>query len=81
MIFLDRPTLPQDYVDQAWTKLKGAVEAVHKKQPVATSLEELYQVNYNKIKNEIFKWILSYEIFLWMNETFIVLGCGKPLFE
>ena len=31
-------------VDQAWSKLKAAVTAIHLKQPVNSSLEELYKV-------------------------------------
>lgn len=39
-----KPKLPEDFEAVTWSKLQAAVQAVHTKQPVATSLEELYRV-------------------------------------
>ena len=37
-------TLPENFEDTTWEKLKLAVEAVHRKKAVNSSLEELYRV-------------------------------------
>jgi hypothetical protein len=39
-----KPKLPDDFEASTWSKLQAAVVAVHTKQHVATSLEELYRV-------------------------------------
>lgn len=39
-----KPKLPENFEDATWEKLKDTVQAVHAKQPVSTSLEELYRV-------------------------------------
>lgn len=39
-----KPKLPANFEEDTWAKLKAAVKAVHNKQPVAASLEELYRV-------------------------------------
>jgi hypothetical protein len=39
-----KPQLPANFEADTWAKLQAAVQAVHQKQPVATSLEELYRV-------------------------------------
>lgn len=39
-----KPQLPANFEAETWAKLQAAVQAVHHKQPVATSLEELYRV-------------------------------------
>lgn len=41
--FADKPQLPENYHTTTWDKLKEAVIAIQKSQPVSTSLEELYQ--------------------------------------
>eukprot|EP00976_Prorocentrum_cordatum_P068315 1179085-Prorocentrum_minimum.AAC.6 len=41
--FKEKPKLPPDFEERTWAKLKDAVNAVHAKQPVACSLEELYR--------------------------------------
>jgi len=41
--FKEKPKLPADFEERTWAKLKEAVTAVHAKQPVACSLEELYR--------------------------------------
>eukprot|EP00775_Hariotina_reticulata_P012777 gene12777-12905_t len=38
-----KPKLPENFEDDTWSKLQAAVKAVHNKQPVASSLEELYR--------------------------------------
>ncbi|KAF6264244.1 Cullin-domain-containing protein [Scenedesmus sp. NREL 46B-D3] len=38
-----KPQLPANFEADTWAKLQAAVQAVHQKQPVATSLEELYR--------------------------------------
>eukprot|EP00878_Enallax_costatus_P001922 GHUV01002084.1.p1 GENE.GHUV01002084.1~~GHUV01002084.1.p1 ORF type:complete len:775 (+),score=225.89 GHUV01002084.1:456-2780(+) len=38
-----KPKLPANFEEDTWAKLQAAVKAVHNKQPVATSLEELYR--------------------------------------
>eukprot|EP00741_Cyanophora_paradoxa_P010023 tig00000157_g9709.t1 len=41
--FKVKPKLPEQFEAETWEKLKGAVAAVHTKQPVSCSLEELYR--------------------------------------
>jgi cullin-4 len=41
-----KPKLPENFEEDTWSKLQAAVKAVHNKQPVATSLEELYRVSF-----------------------------------
>ena len=40
-----KPKLPEDFEANTWAKLRQAVLAVHKRQPVSCSLEELYRVS------------------------------------
>lgn len=40
-----KPELPPDFEQRTWEKLRDAVHAVHDKQPVSSSLEELYAVS------------------------------------
>lgn len=40
----EKPKLPEDFEARTWEKLRMAVQAVHAKKPVASSLEELYRV-------------------------------------
>ena len=42
--FVAKPKLPGDFADKTWSKLQAAVRAVHEKQPVSCSLEDLYRV-------------------------------------
>jgi hypothetical protein len=42
-----KPTLPENFEEETWQKLRAAIHAIHNKQPVATSLEELYKVRHN----------------------------------
>jgi hypothetical protein len=39
-----KPQLPANFEEETWSKLEDAVNAVHAKQPVAHSLEQLYRV-------------------------------------
>lgn len=41
--FKVKPTLPENFEEETWQKLRAAIHAIHGKQPVATSLEELYK--------------------------------------
>eukprot|EP01125_Pyxidicula_operculata_P003515 TRINITY_DN1448_c0_g1_i1.p1 TRINITY_DN1448_c0_g1~~TRINITY_DN1448_c0_g1_i1.p1 ORF type:complete len:802 (+),score=176.26 TRINITY_DN1448_c0_g1_i1:100-2505(+) len=41
--FKAQPTLPPNYEEETWSKLKEAIRAVQSKQPVAYTLEELYR--------------------------------------
>lgn len=41
---LERPKLPANYQEVTWDKLSDAVDAIHHRRSVNTSLEELYQV-------------------------------------
>ncbi|CAK9237113.1 unnamed protein product [Sphagnum troendelagicum] len=41
--FKEKPKLPNNFEDITWAKIKEAVTAIHQKQPVSCSLEELYQ--------------------------------------
>lgn len=41
---IDKPKLPKDFEEVTWVKIKEAVTAIHLKQPVNCSLEELYRV-------------------------------------
>ena len=40
----DKPKLPNNFEEVTWAKIKEAVTAIHLKQPVSCSLEELYRV-------------------------------------
>jgi hypothetical protein len=40
----EKPKLPNNFEEITWAKIKEAVTAIHQKQPVSCSLEELYQV-------------------------------------
>jgi hypothetical protein len=40
----EKPKLPNNFEDITWAKIKEAVTAIHQKQPVTCSLEELYRV-------------------------------------
>jgi len=42
--FADKPKLPNNFEESTWAKIKEAVTAIHLKQPVNCSLEELYRV-------------------------------------
>ncbi|CAM6082064.1 unnamed protein product [Calypogeia fissa] len=41
--FKDKPKLPTNFEEVTWAKIKKAVMAIHLKQPVSCSLEELYR--------------------------------------
>ncbi|XP_002972211.2 cullin-4 [Selaginella moellendorffii] len=41
--FKDKPKLPANFEDATWDKIRAAVSAIHVKQPVSCSLEQLYQ--------------------------------------
>jgi len=43
-VYAVKPKLPENFEQDTWVKLQAAVKAVHSKQPVASSLEELYRV-------------------------------------
>lgn len=40
-----KPTLPANFEDDTWAKLKSAINAIFLKQPVSCDLENLYQVD------------------------------------
>ncbi len=44
VFFADKPKLPNNFEEVTWAKIKEAVTAIHLKQPVSCSLEELYRV-------------------------------------
>ena len=46
-----KPKLPEDFEANTWAKLRAAVLAVHKRQPVSCSLEELYRVSLHTASN------------------------------
>lgn len=39
-----KPTLPANFEDDTWAKLKSAINAIFMKQAVSCDLEKLYQV-------------------------------------
>ncbi|CAK9867204.1 unnamed protein product [Sphagnum jensenii] len=41
--FKDKPKLPNNFEEVTWVKIKEAVTAIHLKQPISGSLEELYR--------------------------------------
>ena len=43
--FAEKPKLPENFEDVTWETLKMAIRAVHAKQPVAMSFEDLYRVS------------------------------------
>ena len=47
-----KPQLPENFEASTWSKLEAAVRAVHNKQHVATSLEELYRVGEGQQKGD-----------------------------
>ena len=53
LIALARPQLPPNYQEEAWSKLREAVDAIHQKRSVSSSLEELYQVSITTSHDEI----------------------------
>jgi hypothetical protein len=54
-----KPQLPANFEAETWAKLQAAVQAVHHKQPVATSLEELYRVRGGSSSRQWHKAILQ----------------------
>ncbi|KAM8952219.1 cullin-4B isoform 1-T1 [Pelodytes ibericus] len=57
--FKDKPKLPENYTDETWQKLKGAVEAIQNSTSIKYNLEELYQAVENlcsyKISANLYK--------------------------
>uniref|UniRef100_A0A914UGW7 Cullin-4 n=1 Tax=Plectus sambesii TaxID=2011161 RepID=A0A914UGW7_9BILA len=47
-----RPQLPNNFLEKSWTKLEEAVGAIHSRQSVSSSLEELYQIVENLCGNK-----------------------------
>lgn len=41
--FSAKPSLPSNYKEEAWNKLKEAVDAIHRQLFISSSLEELYK--------------------------------------
>jgi cullin-4 len=41
--FKVKPTLPENFEDETWQKLRQAIHAIYEKQAIASSLEELYK--------------------------------------
>ncbi|KAG8192285.1 hypothetical protein JTE90_002110 [Oedothorax gibbosus] len=48
-----KPTLPENYKQQTWEKLKNAVVAIQKSKSISTSQEELYQAVENLCSNNM----------------------------
>lgn len=42
-----KPTLPTNFEEDTWAKLKLAIKAIFLKQPTSCDLEKLYQVDIN----------------------------------
>uniref|UniRef100_A0A8C5PTN6 Cullin-4B n=1 Tax=Leptobrachium leishanense TaxID=445787 RepID=A0A8C5PTN6_9ANUR len=57
--FKEKPKLPENYTDETWQKLKGAVEAIQNSTSIKYNLEELYQAVENlcsyKISANLYK--------------------------
>jgi cullin-4 len=50
-----KPTLPDNFEEETWQKLRAAIHAIHEKQPIATSLEELYKVPFSFLCSHIIR--------------------------
>ena len=48
-----KPELPENYSEQAWDKLRQAIQAIHTQQPISYSLEELYQAVENMCSHKM----------------------------
>ncbi|XP_013419680.1 cullin-4A [Lingula anatina] len=51
--FKEKPKLPENYQQQTWLMLKEAVEAIHKKCSIKSSLEELYKAVENMCSHKM----------------------------
>ncbi|ELT94808.1 hypothetical protein CAPTEDRAFT_227595 [Capitella teleta] len=49
----EKPKLPDNYQQETWGKLKGAVEAIHQSHAIQSSLEELYQAVQNMCSHQM----------------------------
>ena len=52
------PTLPPNFEEDTWAKLKSAIGAIFLKQPVSCDLENLYQISYLVVLIELLKLVL-----------------------
>lgn len=59
----EKPKLPENYSAQTWDRLREAVVAIQKSEPVSTSLEELYQavenLCFHKMAADLYKQLES----------------------
>ncbi|XP_054159550.1 cullin-4A-like [Oppia nitens] len=59
----EKPKLPENYSTHTWDRLKEAVVAIQKSEPVSTSLEELYQavgnLCFHKMSPDLYKQLES----------------------
>lgn len=44
-----KPTLPTNFEEDTWSKLKSAIKAIFLKQPTSCDLEKLYQVEVKQL--------------------------------
>ncbi|KAL5004108.1 hypothetical protein ScPMuIL_017564 [Solemya velum] len=51
--FKEKPKLPDNYQQETWEKLQGAVEAIHTSHSIQASLEELYQAVENMCSHKM----------------------------
>uniref|UniRef100_W5NDR0 Cullin-4B n=1 Tax=Lepisosteus oculatus TaxID=7918 RepID=W5NDR0_LEPOC len=51
--FKEKPKLPENYTNETWQKLKGAVEAIQNSTSIKYNLEELYQAVENLCSHKI----------------------------
>ena len=51
--FLAKPTLPENYQEKTWEKLKAAVVAIQTSTPITYFLEELYQAVENMCSHKM----------------------------
>lgn len=49
----NKPQLPSNYQDETWKKLQAACRAVHSKQPVTATLEDLYKSVENLVDHQM----------------------------
>lgn len=58
-LFEAKPTLPTNFEEDTWAKLKSAISAIFLKQPDPCDLEKLYQVH-----STIYIYVLLFFLFL-----------------
>lgn len=65
-----KPTLPANFEEETWAKLKSAICAIFLKQPNSCDLEKLYQVESTR---NIFAW--NKFVLLTENQFMFLSGC------